>query len=184
MKKEVKQVKLINVDVGFEVIVEISSGFYCFVYCKCFYKWCEMELIVLVLCCEQLIGDEVYEWVWMMLVEMVDIELWYVQWVLQVVLMVVVDLFGCDVFLCVFDFVVGDDVVLLGIELLFIEWIEVEYVCYFILIGCFIGEWFVVVFRLVVVEVVVVDCVVVVVEVDDGVCCYIEFIEQVVELLQ
>ena len=46
-KKEVKQVKPTNSDVGSEVIAEISSGSYRFVYRKRFHKKCETELTVL-----------------------------------------------------------------------------------------------------------------------------------------
>ncbi|MFP6552231.1 AAA family ATPase, partial [Mycobacterium tuberculosis] len=45
-KKEVKQVKPTNADVGSEVIAEISSGPYRFVYRKRFHKRCETELTV------------------------------------------------------------------------------------------------------------------------------------------
>ena len=46
-KKEVKQVKPTNADVGSEVSAEISSGPYRFIYRKRFHKKCETELTVL-----------------------------------------------------------------------------------------------------------------------------------------
>lgn len=82
-KKEVKQVKPTNADVGSEVIAEISSGPYRFVYRKRFHKRCETELTVLAPRREQLTGDEAHERVRTMLAETVDTELWHAQRVLQ-----------------------------------------------------------------------------------------------------
>lgn len=78
-KKEVKQVKPTNADVGSEVIAEISSGPYRFVYRKRFHKRCETELTVLAPRREQLTGDEAHERVRTMLAETVDTELWHAQ---------------------------------------------------------------------------------------------------------
>ncbi len=60
-KKEVKQVKPTNADVGSEVTAEISSGPYRFVYRKRFHKKFETELTVLAPRREQLTGDEAHD---------------------------------------------------------------------------------------------------------------------------
>ena len=82
-KKEVKQVKPTNSDVGSEVTAEISSGPYRFVYHKRFHKKCETALTVLAPRREQLTGDEAHERVTAMLAETVDNDLWHAQRVLQ-----------------------------------------------------------------------------------------------------
>ena len=82
-KKEVKQVKPTDADVGSEVTAEISTGPYRFVYRKRFHKKCETQLTVLAPRREQLTGDEAHERVCAMLAETMDIELWHAQRVLQ-----------------------------------------------------------------------------------------------------
>ena len=83
-KKEVKQVKPTNGDVGSEVTAEISTGPYRFVYRKRFHKKCETQLTVLEPRREQHSGDEAHDRVQAMLAETVDTELWHAQRVLQV----------------------------------------------------------------------------------------------------
>src|SRR6188508_3441271 len=78
-KKEVKQVK----PTGAEVVAEMSSGPYRFVYRKRFHKRPETELTVLAPRREQLTGDEAHERVRAMLDETVDTCLWQAQRVLQ-----------------------------------------------------------------------------------------------------
>ncbi|MGB9225317.1 AAA family ATPase, partial [Mycobacterium sp.] len=95
-KKEVKQVKPTNADVGSEVIAEISSGPYRFVYRKRFHKKCETELTIVAPRREQVTGDEAHDRVRVMLAETVDTELWHAQRVLQAASTVPVDLSGCD----------------------------------------------------------------------------------------
>src|SRR6201987_3048487 len=95
-KKEVKQVKPTNSDVGAEVTAEISSGPYRFVYRKRFHKKCETELTVLAPRRQQLTGDEAHERVRAILAETVDTELWRAQRVLQAASIAAVDLSGCD----------------------------------------------------------------------------------------
>ncbi|HET7074698.1 MAG TPA: AAA family ATPase, partial [Mycobacterium sp.] len=95
-KKEVKQVKPTNSDVGSEVCAEISCGAYRFVYRKRFHKRCETELMVLTPRREQLTGDEAHERVRAMLAETVDNDLWHAQRVLQATSTSAVDLSGCD----------------------------------------------------------------------------------------
>src|SRR3954454_14989577 len=91
-KKEVKQVKPTNADVGSEVTAEMSSGPYRFVYRKRFHKKHETELTVLAPRREQLTGDEAHERVSAILAETVDTELWRAQRVLQAASIVPVDL--------------------------------------------------------------------------------------------
>src|SRR6201995_4036897 len=95
-KKEVKQVKPTNADVGSEVSAEISSGRYRFVYRKRFHKKPETELTVLAPRREQLTGDEAHERVRAMLAETVDNDRWHAQRVLQASSTAAVDLSGCD----------------------------------------------------------------------------------------
>jgi len=95
-KKEVKQVKPTNSDVGSEVTAEISCGAYRFVYRKRFHKKCETELTVLTPRREQLTGDEAHERVRAMLAETVDNDLWHAQRVLQATSTAAVDLSGED----------------------------------------------------------------------------------------
>lgn len=130
-KKEVKQVKPTNADVGSEVIAEISSGPYRFVYRKRFHKRCETELTVLAPRREQLTGDEAHERVRTMLAETVDTELWHAQRVLQAASTAAVDLSGCDALSRALDLAAGDDAALSGTESLLIERIEAEYARYF-----------------------------------------------------
>lgn len=113
-KKEVKQVKPTNADVGSEVIAEISSGPYRFVYRKRFHKRCETELTVLAPRREQLTGDEAHERVRTMLAETVDTELWHAQRVLQAASTAAVDLSGCDALSRALDLAAGDDAALSG----------------------------------------------------------------------
>ena len=82
-KKEVKQVKPTHADVGAEIIAEISTGPYRFVYRKRFHKRAETELTVLAPRREQLTGDEAHERVRAILDETVDMDLWQAQRVLQ-----------------------------------------------------------------------------------------------------
>ena len=82
-KKEVKQVKPTHADVGSEVLAEISTGPYRFVYRKRFHKKCETELTITAPRREQLTGDEAHERVQAMLAETVDTGLWHAQRVLH-----------------------------------------------------------------------------------------------------
>src|SRR5438045_5176070 len=107
-KKEVKQVKPTNSDVGSEVIAEISCGTYRFVYHKRFHKRCETQLTVLAPRREQLTGDEAHERVLALLDETVDMELWQAQRVLQATSTAVVDLSGCDALSRALDAAAGE----------------------------------------------------------------------------
>lgn len=183
-KKEVKQVKPTNADVGSEVIAEISSGPYRFVYRKRFHKRCETELTVLAPRREQLTGDEAHERVRTMLAETVDTELWHAQRVLQAASTAAVDLSGCDALSRALDLAAGDDAALSGTESLLIERIEAEYARYFTPTGRPTGEWSAAVSRLAAAEAAVADCAAAVAEVDDGVRRHTELTEQVAELSQ
>src|ERR1700720_1450694 len=78
-KKDVKQVKPTHADVGAEIVAEISTGPYRFIYHKRFHKRCETQLTVLAPRREQLTGDEAHERVLALLDETVDMDLWQAQ---------------------------------------------------------------------------------------------------------
>jgi AAA ATPase domain len=140
-KKEVKQVKPTHADVGSEVIAEISTGPYRFVYRKRFHKKCETQLTVLEPRREQHSGDEAHDRVQAMLAETVDTELWHAQRVLQASSTAAVNLSGCDALTRALDVAAGDTTALSGTEPLLIERIEVEYGRYFTPTGRATGEW-------------------------------------------
>jgi len=140
-KKEVKQVKPTNADVGSEVTAEISTGPYRFVYRKRFHKKCETQLTVLQPRREQHSGDEAHDRVQAMLAETVDTELWHAQRVLQSAAMAAVDLSGCDALTRALDVAAGDTAALSGTEPLLIERIDAEYGRYFTPTGRVTGEW-------------------------------------------
>jgi hypothetical protein len=141
MKKDVKQVKPTNADVGAEVVAEISTGPYRFVYRKRFHKKCETELTVLAPHREQLTGDEAHDRVRAMLAETVDTELWRAQRVLQAASTAAVELSGSDALARALDTAAGDATALSGSESLLIERIDVEYGRYFTPTGRPTGEW-------------------------------------------
>jgi hypothetical protein len=183
-KKEVKQVKPTNADVGSEVSAEISSGPYRFVYRKRFHKKCETELTVLAPRREQLTGDEAHERVRAMLAETVDNALWHAQRVLQAASIAPVDLSGCDALSRALDLAAGDDAALSGTEPLLIERIDAEYGRYFTATGRATGEWAAAISRLADTEVAVAECAAAVAEVDDRVRRHAVLTEQVAELSQ
>ncbi|BBZ42962.1 AAA family ATPase [Mycobacterium parmense] len=143
-KKEVKQVKPTDCDVGSEVGAEISCGSYRFVYRKRFHKKCETELTVLTPRREQLTGDEAHERVRAMLAETVDNDLWHAQRVLQAASTSAVNLSECDALSRALDVAAehsGADAALSGAEPLLIERIDAEYARYFTPTGRPTGEW-------------------------------------------
>ncbi len=81
---------------GAEVIAEISTGPYRFVYRKRFHKRAETELTILAPTRAQLTGDEAHDRVLAILSETVDTALWEAQRVLQASATAPVDLSGCD----------------------------------------------------------------------------------------
>ena len=183
-KKEVKQVKPTNSDVGSEVSAEISCGPYRFVYRKRFHKKCETELTVLTPRREQLTGDEAHERVRAILAETVDNDLWHAQRVLQATSTAAVDLSGCDALSRALDVAAGDDAALSGTEPLLIERIDAEYGRYFTPTGRPTGEWSAAISRLADTEAAVAECAAAVAEVDERVCRHSVLTEQVAELSQ
>jgi len=141
-KKEVKQVKPTNADVGSEVTAEISTGPYRFIYRKRFNKKCETQLTVLEPRREAHSGDEAHDRVQAMLAETVDTELWHAQRVLQSASTAAVDLSGCDALTRALDVAAGDSAALSGTEPLLIEKIDAEFGRYFTPTGRrATGEW-------------------------------------------
>ena len=140
-KKEVKQVKPTHADVGAEIIAEISTGPYRFVYRKRFHKRAETALTVLSPRREQLTGDEAHERVRAILDETVDVALWQAQRVLQSTSTAAVDLSGCDALSRALDVAAGEAVQLSGAEPLLIDRIDAEYLRYFTPTGRPTGEW-------------------------------------------
>ncbi len=140
-KKEVKQIKPTNADVGSEVTAEISAGPYRFVYHKRFHKKCETQLTVLEPRREQHSGDEAHDRVQAMLAETVDTELWHAQRVMQSAAMAAVDLSGCGALTRALDVAAGDTAALSDTEPLLIERIDAEYGRYFTPTGRITGEW-------------------------------------------
>jgi hypothetical protein len=186
-KKDVKQVKPTNADVGSEVTAEISSGPYRFIYRKRFHKRCETELTMLAPRREQLTGDEAHDRVRAMLAETVDNDLWRAQRVLQTGSTAAVNLSGCDALSRALDVAAehtAGDAALCGTEPLLIERIDAEYARYFTPTGRPTGEWAAVISRLDAADAAVAGCAVAVAEVDDRVHRHAVLTEQVAELSQ
>ena len=183
-KKEVKQVKPTNSDVGSEVSAELSCGPYRFIYRKRFHKKCETELTIQAPHREQLTGDEAHERVKAMLAETVDSDLWHAQRVLQSASSAAVDLSGCDALSRALDVAAGDTGALSGNEPLLIERIDAEYGRYFTPTGRPTGEWAAAITRLACAEAAVAECAAAVAEVDERVCRHAVLTEQVAELSQ
>ena len=186
-KKEVKQVKPTNSDVGSEVCAEISCGAYRFVYRKRFHKRYETELTVLTPRREQLTGDEAHERVRAMLAETVDNDLWHAQRVLQATSTAAVDLSGCDALSRALDVAAAhsdSEAALSGTEPLLIERIDTEYGRYFTPTGRPTGEWATAISRLSTAEAAVAERAAAVAEVDDRLRRHCVLTEQVAELSQ
>ncbi|HZC53192.1 MAG TPA: AAA family ATPase, partial [Mycobacterium sp.] len=186
-KKEVKQVKPTNSDVGSEVTAEISCGAYRFIYRKRFHKKCETELTVLAPRREQLTGDEAHERVRAMLAETVDSDLWHAQRVLQAASTAAVDLSGCDALSRALDVAAAQsdaDAALSGTEPLLIERIDTEYARYFTPTGRPTAEWAGAISLLADARAAVAECVAAVAEVDDRVRRHAVLTEEVAELSQ
>lgn len=141
-KKEVKAVKPTHADVGAEVIAEISTGPYRFVYRKRFHKRAETELTVLAPKRQQLTGDEAHDRVQAILSETVDTALWEAQRVLQASATAPVDLSGCDALSRALDVAAGSSDGGVGdADPLLVDRIEVEYLTYFTPTGRPTGAW-------------------------------------------
>ncbi|MFN6548268.1 AAA family ATPase [Mycolicibacterium nivoides] len=178
-KKEVKQVKPTHADVGAEVMAEISTGPYRFMYRKRFHKRAETQLTVLAPVREQLSGDEAHERVLAMLAETVDTNLWQAQRVLQSSSTAPVDLSGSDALARALDVAAGEAVALSGDEPLLIERIDAEYLRYFTATGRPTGEWAAVTKRLAAAEGEVAQRAAAVAEVDDAVRRHAELTAEV-----
>lgn len=141
-KKEVKAVKPTHADVGAEVVAEISTGPYRFVYRKRFHKRAETELTVLAPIRQQLTGDEAHDRVLAILSETVDTALWEAQRVLQASGTAPVDLSGCDALSRALDVAAGSSGDLAGdADPLLVDRIESEYLTYFTPTGRPTGAW-------------------------------------------
>ena len=141
-KKEVKAVKPTHADVGAEVVAEISTGPYRFVYRKRFHKRAETELTVLAPARQQLTGDEAHDRVLAMLSETMDTALWEAQRVLQASATAPVDLSGCDALSRALDVAAGSSGDVAGdADPLLVDRIEVEYLTYFTPTGRPTGSW-------------------------------------------
>ncbi|QLL06191.1 AAA family ATPase [Mycobacterium vicinigordonae] len=185
-KKEVKQVKPTNADVGAEVSAEISSGPYRFTYRKRFHKRPETELTVLAPHREQFTGDEAHDRVRTMLAETVDTELWHAQRVLQAASTCAVDLAGCDALSRALDVAADSagDAALSGSEPVLIERIDAEFARYFTATGRPTGEWAAAIARLDAAKLAVAECTQAMAEVDDRVARHAELGRESAELAQ
>jgi hypothetical protein len=169
-KKEVKQVKPTNADVGSAVTAEISTGPYRFIYRKRFNKKPETQLTILEPRREAHSGDEAHDRVQAMLAETVDTELWHAQRVIQSASTAAVDLSGCDALTRALDVAAGDSAALSGTEPLLIERIDAEFGRYFTPTGRrATGEWADAITALSAAEEEVQRCAAAVAEVDDRV---------------
>ncbi|MGW0162492.1 AAA family ATPase [Mycobacterium sp. NPDC003323] len=143
-KKEVKAVKPTHADVGAEVLAEISTGPYRFIYRKRFHKRAETALTELAPARRQLTGDEAHDRVLAILDETVDTALWQAQRVLQSSATAPVDLSGCDALSRALDVAAGssDGAPDCGdTDPLLIDKIEREYLSYFTATGRPTGIW-------------------------------------------
>lgn len=141
-KKEVKSVKPTHADVGAEVLAEISTGPYRFVYRKRFHKRAETELTLLAPTRAQLTGDEAHDRVLAILSETVDTALWEAQRVLQSSATAPVDLSGCDALSRALDVAAGSSDGAAGdADPLLVDRIEAEYLTYFTATGRPTGAW-------------------------------------------
>lgn len=141
-KKEVKAVKPTHADVGAEVVAEISTGPYRFVYRKRFHKRAETELTILAPKRAQLTGDEAHDRVLAMLSETMDTALWEAQRVLQASATAPVDLSGCDALSRALDVAAGSSGDTAGdADPLLVDRIEIEYLTYFTPTGRPTGPW-------------------------------------------
>ncbi len=181
-KKEVKQVKPTDADVGSEVTAEISAGPYRFVYRKRFHKRCETQLTVLAPRREQLTGDEAHERVCAMLAETIDTELWHAQRVLQAASTTAVNLSGCEALSRALDVAAGAADTLFGTEPLLVERIDAEYARYFTPTGRPTGEWSAATTRLREAEDEVQRWTTAVAEIDDRVRRHVELTDRLAEL--
>lgn len=180
-KREVKDVKPTNSDVGAEVTAEMSTGPYRFVYRKRFHKQAQTELTVLAPSRQQLTGDEAHERVRAILAETVDMDLWRAQRILQSTSIGPVDLSGSDALSRALDAAAGQAAAVsavstvsapaepTGTEPLLVDEIDGEYRRYFTPTGRPTAEWLAAGKRLDQAAERVAECEAAVAEVDDAV---------------
>jgi len=130
-RQSVLVVKPVHGDVGSEVIAEISTGPYRFVYRKRFHKKSLTELSITAPNHEQLTGDEAHNRVRAILDETVDTALWDAQRVLQSDSTNAVDLSGCTALTRALDAAAGEASTASGAETLLIDRIDAEFTRYF-----------------------------------------------------
>jgi hypothetical protein len=130
-KQTVLAVKPVHGDVGSEVVAEISTGPYRFVYRKRFHKRRLTELSITAPSHEQLTGDEAHNRVRTILNETVDTALWDAQRVLQSDSTNTVDLSGCAALTRALDAAAGEATTASGAETLLIDRIDAEFARYF-----------------------------------------------------
>lgn len=179
-KREVKDVKPTHSDVGAEVLAEISTGPYRFVYRKRFHKQARTELTLLAPNREQLTGDEAHERVLAILAETVDMDLWRAQRILQSGATGPVDLSGSDALSRALDAAAGQTAALSGLsgaEPLLVDQIDGEYRQYFTPTGRPTAQWLAATRRLAEATQRVAECEAAVAEVDDAVVRHAELTE-------
>ncbi|MEI7543353.1 MAG: AAA family ATPase [Mycobacteriaceae bacterium] len=130
-RQSVLAVKPVHGDVGSEVIAEISTGPYRFVYRKRFHKKSLTELSITAPNHDQLTGDEAHNRVRAILDETVDTALWDAQRVLQSDSTNAVDLSGCTALTRALDAAAGEASTASGAETLLIDRIDAEFTRYF-----------------------------------------------------
>jgi recombinational DNA repair ATPase RecF len=140
-QEKVNQVKPVHADVGSEVLAEITTGPYRFVYRKRFHKGFETELTILEPTPEHLTGDIAHERVQAMFADTVDTGLWQAQRVLQAGSTALVDLSDCNALTNALDVAAGDDSGLPGTEPLLMDAIESEFGKYFTPTGRPNSKW-------------------------------------------
>jgi hypothetical protein len=130
-KAKVRQVKPQGSDVASEVLAEISTGKYRFIYRKRFHKNQLTELNILAPSAEQLTADPAHERVLAMIAETMDVGLWKAQQVLQADSTAAVELTGCDALSRALDIAAGEATTPSGVETSLIGNINLEFAKYF-----------------------------------------------------
>ena len=130
-KAKVRQVKPEGSDVASEVLAEISTGKYRFIYRKRFHKNQLTELNILEPFAAQLTADPAHDRVLAMIGETMDVGLWKAQQVLQAASTTEVDLSGCAALSRALDIAAGEAAAGSGSEISLIDDIGVEFSKYF-----------------------------------------------------
>ena len=141
IKKNVLKVKPLHSDIGTEIVAEISTGPYRFIYKKRFHKHSETQLTIFLPRRTHLSGDEAHNRVLAMLAETVDMSLWEAQKVLQSNSTLPVDLSSSEALDKALNLASGEINSSSGEEYLLMERIYTEYLRYFTIKGRPTGEW-------------------------------------------